>query len=165
MQPFSSKYYTINMVDYSNFHILIDTREQKAWEFPRHSTANIKLDTGDYSLAGFQDKLCIERKKSVSEIASNITEKRFVDELERMKEFKYKFMIFEFSLTDVLIYPEGSEIPKHKRKYIRISPNFILKKLSEYMVNYDINIIFGDTPKNAEKMAMAIMRRVYELEQ
>jgi len=152
------------MVDYSDFHILIDTREQKAWEFPRHSTANIKLDTGDYSLAGFQDKLCIERKKSVSEIASNITEKRFVNELERMAEFKYRFMIFEFSLTDVLIYPEGSEIPQHKRKYIRISPNFILKKLSEYMVNYNINIIFGDTPKNAEKAAMAIMRRVYEIE-
>jgi ERCC4-type nuclease len=153
------------MVDYSNFHIIIDTREQKAWEFPRHSTANIKLDTGDYSLAGFQDRLCIERKRSVSEIASNITEKRFVDELERMKEFKYKFMIFEFSLTDVLRYPEGSEIPRHKWKYIKISPNFILKKLSEYMVNYNINIIFGDTPKNAEKIAMAIMRRVYEIEQ
>jgi len=153
------------MVDYSNFHIIIDTREQKAWEFPRHSTANIKLDTGDYSLAGFQDRLCIERKRSVSEIASNITEKRFVDELERMKEFKYKFMIFEFSLTDVLRYPEGSEIPRHKWKYIKISPNFILKKLSEYMINYNINIIFGDTPKNAEKIAMAIMRRVYEIEQ
>jgi hypothetical protein len=33
------------------------------------------------------------------------------------------------------------------------------------MVNYNINIIFGDTPKNAEKIAMAIMRRVYEIEQ
>ena len=152
------------MADYSDFNIVIDTREQQAWEFPRHSTANKKLDTGDYSLGGLEDILCIERKKSVSEIASNITEKRFEDVLERMTKYKYTYMIFEFSLTDVLMYPQGSEIPRHKWKYIRISPNFILKKLSEYMVNYNIKIIFGDSPKNAEKIAMALMRRVYEIE-
>tara|TARA_E500000331_G_C17232807_1_gene703418 strand:- start:1078 stop:1545 length:468 start_codon:yes stop_codon:yes gene_type:complete len=152
------------MADYSDFNIIIDTREQQAWEFPRHSTANKKLDTGDYSLGGLEDVLCIERKKSVSEIASNITEKRFEDVLERMTKYKYTYMIFEFSLTDVLMYPQGSEIPRHKWKYIRISPNFILKKLSEYMVNYNIKIIFGDSPKNAEKIAMALMRRVYEIE-
>ena len=152
------------MADYSDFNIIIDTREQQAWEFPRHSTANKKLDTGDYSLGGLEDILCIERKKSVSEIASNITEKRFEDVLERMTKYKYTYMIFEFSLTDVLMYPQGSEIPRHKWKYIRISPNFILKKLSEYMVNYTIKIIFGDSPKNAEKIAMALMRRVYEIE-
>jgi len=153
------------MVDYSDFNIIIDTREQQAWEFPRHSTANKKLDTGDYSLAGMEEVLCIERKKSVSEIASNITEKRFEDVLERMTTYKYSYMIFEFSLTDVLMYPQGSEIPRHKWKYIRISPNFILKKLSEYMINYNIKIIFGDSPKNAQKIAMALMRRVYEIEQ
>ena len=152
------------MADYSDFNIIIGTREQQAWEFPRHSTANKKLDTGDYSLGGLEDILCIERKKSVSEIASNITEKRFEDVLERMTKYKYTYMIFEFSLTDVLMYPQGSEIPRHKWKYIRISPNFILKKLSEYMVNYNIKIIFGDSPKNAEKIAMALMRRVYEIE-
>ncbi len=152
------------MADYSDFNIIIDTREQQAWEFPRHSTANKKLDTGDYSLGGLEDILCIERKKSVSEIASNITEKRFEDVLERMTKYKYTYMIFEFSLTDVLMYPQGSEIPRHKWKYIRISPNFILKKLSEYMINYNIKIIFGDSPKNAEKIAMALMRRVYEIE-
>ena len=152
------------MADYSDFNIIIDTREQQAWEFHRHSTANKKLDTGDYSLGGLEDVLCIERKKSVSEIASNITEKRFEDVLERMTKYKYTYMIFEFSITDVLMYPQGSEIPRHKWKYIRISPNFILKKLSEYMVNYNIKIIFGDSPKNAEKIAMALMRRVYEIE-
>ena len=109
------------MADYSDFNIIIDTREQQAWEFPRHSTANKKLDTGDYSLGGLEDILCIERKKSVSEIASNITEKRFEDVLERMTKYKYTYMIFEFSLTDVLMYPQGSEIPRHKWKYIRIS--------------------------------------------
>ena len=70
------------MADYSDFNIIIDTREQQAWEFPRHATANKKLDTGDYSLAGMEEVLCIERKKSVSEIASNITEKRFEDVLD-----------------------------------------------------------------------------------
>lgn len=152
------------MVDYSNFHIIVDTREQTPWQFVKHSVANQKLDTGDYSLVGLEDKFCIERKKSVSEIATNITEKRFQDVLQRMSLYKYSFMLFEFSVSDVLIYPRGSEIPPSKWKYIKISPNFILKKLSEYMVDYKINIIFADNHTNAEKVAMSIMRRVYELE-
>ena len=52
--------------------IIIDTREQKPWEFPGHTTAVQKLDTGDYSVEGLEDILCIERKQNTSEFAKNI---------------------------------------------------------------------------------------------
>ena len=34
--------------------IIIDTREQKPWVFPGHTTAVQKLDTGDYSVEGLE---------------------------------------------------------------------------------------------------------------
>ena len=98
------------MIDES-FTIIVDTREQLPWEFDGHSTSSRKLDTGDYSIEGLENIFCIERKRSVSEIANNISEKRFVDVLDRMSQFSHKFMLLEFTLNNVLDYPVGSTVP------------------------------------------------------
>ena len=71
-----------------------------------------KLDTGDYSVAGLEEVLCIERKKSVSEIANNIVEKRYKDWTKRMSKYKYKFLMLEFDLDDVYRYPRIHDVPK-----------------------------------------------------
>ena len=73
----------------TNLNIIIDSREQKPWEFPGHTTAVAKLDTGDYSVKGLEDILCIERKQNTSEFAKNIIEKRYDDWTERMSKYKY----------------------------------------------------------------------------
>ena len=70
----------------NNFKIIIDTREQQPWVFEDYTTANEKLDTGDYSIEGMEDLLCIERKHSIGEIANNITEPRFKDVISRMSK-------------------------------------------------------------------------------
>ena len=103
------------------FTIIKDTREQDGYSFAasssRYHTCNgmvsRKLDTGDYSIEGLEDKLCIERKASVVEFANNVghDQVRFLKEIERMKDFPYKFLVFEFSLTDLMNFPEGSSIP------------------------------------------------------
>jgi len=148
-----------------DYTIIIDTREQQPWEFSHHATAIKKLDTGDYSIEGMEDILCIERKKSVSEIANNVTEKRFKDVIDRMTPYKYSFMLFEFELEDILIYPVGSNVPKRMWDKIRISPNFILKNLIEFQLLHNIKIIFCGSSSNAEKMSLSIMNKVYEFEQ
>lgn len=99
-----------------NLIVLVDTREQtnsKILEyFDKH---NIKykskaLKTGDYSFmikkcpelgflvdTYFTDELCIERKNSVSEIASNMIEKdeRFLKELNRMINIQDVYILIE----------------------------------------------------------------------
>ena len=152
------------MIDYNNIKIIVDTREQQPWEFPRHETASRKLDTGDYSIEGLEHLLCIERKKSVSEIATNVTEKRFKDVVARMTTYKYPFILLEFDVDDVLQYPIGSNVPKKMWDKLKISPSFILKHLTELQVYFNIKVLFCGSASNAEKMAIAIMRRVYELE-
>lgn len=146
---------------HDEFTIIVDTREQNPWEFGHHVTARQKLDTGDYAIEGLEHLLCIERKQSVSEIANNITEKRFVDVLERMGEIPHRFMLFEFDLQDVYDFPMGSDIPKSKWNKLRVSSNYIMKYLSLINTNYNIHTMFCGDAGNAEKMAVRLMRTVY----
>jgi hypothetical protein len=151
------------MIDFSNFHIIIDTREQHPWSFEHMEKTVSKLDTGDYSLKGLESLFCIERKGSVSEVANNITEKRFKDVVDRMRVIPYAFLLLEFDLEDVLIYPVGSNVPKKMWDKLKISPKFILKHLLELQILHNIKVVFCGDPSNAEKMALSIMRKIYEL--
>jgi ERCC4-type nuclease len=151
------------MIDFSNFHIVIDTREQHPWSFDHMEKSISKLDTGDYSLRGLENLFCIERKGSVSEFANNITEKRFKDVTERLTNIKHAFLLLEFDLEDVLIYPVGSTVPKKMWDKLRITPKFILKHINELQILHNIKVIFCGDASNAEKMALSLMRKIYEL--
>ena len=146
------------------FTIIIDTREQQPWEFKNYGTTVAKLDTGDYSIDGLQDVVTIERKKSVNEFASNITEKRFKDWVGRLSKLEYSFVLLEFNLEDVLKYPVGSNIPKRMWDKIKISPNYIIKNLLELHLNHNICVLFCDNHKNAEHIAEQIFKRIYYIE-
>ncbi len=149
------------------FDVIVDTREQKnLWSFTNYDEVeNViekKLDTGDYTIAGLEDRLCIERKHNIGELAKNITEQRFERELERMSRFPHSFLILEFGLDEVDNYPNVSCIPKRVRNKIRIRGSYIFKKLAEMSVIYDISVIPCGHPKYAEEMVVSIMKRVYE---
>lgn len=146
----------------NNFIIIIDTREQQPWTFKHYVTATKKLDTGDYSIEGYEDILCIERKHSISEFVNNMSEKRFLDVLNRMSAYKYAFILMEFDFDAIINFPIGSDIPKHIWKNLRINPAYIIKYITDILVKYNINILFCGSAYNAEKMAASIMRRVIE---
>lgn len=151
------------MTKNNNFTIIIDTREQHPWQFSEHTTANKKLDTGDYSIEGMENILCIERKNGIAEIANNMTEDRFVDVIERMKTYKHAYILIECDYDQLMNYPIGSDVPKRVWKNIKISPGFILKFLTELSVHHNIHIIFCGCPAWAEKTALSIMKRVHTL--
>ena len=146
----------------SNFTIIVDTREQKPWDFPDHATAIQKLDTGDYSIQGLEHLLCIERKRNVSEIANNITEARFKDVLSRMSKYRFPFILLEFDPQQVLDFPIGSDIPKNVWPKIKISPKYILKWIMEMSLLYNVYVVFCGSKQNAEIYATSIMKKVYD---
>lgn len=150
------------MIDFSNFHIIVDTREQHPWNFDRMEKSVSKLDTGDYSLRGMEDIFCIERKGNISEFANNITEKRFKDVVDRLSKVKHAFLLLEFNLEDVLIYPVGSTVPKRMWNKLRISPKFILKHINELQILYNVKVLFCGNASNAEQMALSLMRKIYQ---
>lgn len=146
------------------FTIIVDTREQQPWMFDNYVVASKKLDTGDYSIEGLEHLLAVERKKSISEFANNITETRFKDVVERLSNIKYAFLLLEFDLEDVLIYPVGSTVPRRLWDKIKISPSFIMKHLLELQINHNIKVVFCGDASNAEKMAESILRKVHYIE-
>jgi len=147
----------------TTIHVVIDTREKAPLVLENDNYTNFivyneALKTGDYSIKGLESAFVIERKASTSEIAGNIFEDRFDDELHRMAAFPYKFILCEFTLRDVLNFPINSGIPKYKWKGLKITGNFLLKKLVELEVNYGVPIIYaGD---HATDMAIALIKKI-----
>jgi ERCC4-type nuclease len=145
--------------------IIVDTREQQPWSFlsddfiiKRH-----KLNVGDYSIVGCESTLCIERKKSVAEIAQNIVSKRFFKELERMRNIRFKFIICEFAEQTIEDYPFNLKLPQKVISKIRVRGKFIRMKLHQIHEKYGVGIVFAGDAYHAEEIATNLIRRIYGL--
>lgn len=154
----------------NKYLVLKDTREKDGWNFPESETclgtkiATIK--TGDYSIQGYEKKLCIERKKSPEELAANLgkNKKRFDNEIDRMRDFEHAFIICEFSLSSLLDFPHNTTIPNRYKSRMRITGYFILKCLMEYSLNNNVHVLFADNARSAQALASSIFKRVLENE-
>lgn len=149
------------------FKVIVDTREQHPFEFISSKISEVvvkKLDTGDYSIEGLEDKLAIERKASVKEFYNNITEKRFWNEMERFQNYKYRFIVFEFSVSDVEMFPHGSGLSVSIMKKLKISPAYLMKCIAQLQVKYNIHVIFGGNRDNATYLVSNIMKEVCNAE-
>lgn len=149
------------------YHVIKDTREQEGgggWIFSKtknctgHTIQTLK--TGDYTIVGYENDFIIERKGALTEWAHNINEKRFERELERLEQFRWPFIILEFTLAQLLKWPLDCGIPKNKIKDIQTSNYFILKKTNEFMLNYKTKIIFAG--HQGKEVAASLMKRVVE---
>lgn len=87
--------------------ILTDTREQNPLDLARfnnwiagQTTATLK--TGDYTVQGMEDLLCLERK-SLPDLVGTLMHgrERFFREMERMQAFPYRAILVEASYEDV----------------------------------------------------------------
>lgn len=152
----------------AEYIILRDTREKQGWDFPRDTLClgveDTALKTGDYTIKGYEDLICIERKKCVSEIAANIGKykKRFEAEMRRIEKIRHRYIICEFSLQDIIDYPKNSNIPKSRRDNMVISGKYVLKCLIEYQLEYGVQIIFCDNATNAAIFARSLLKRIHE---
>ena len=124
-----------------------------------------KLDTGDYSIEGLEDKICVERKGCVEELAQNLGQKKhaFLNEVERMKPFPHKFMVLEFSLEDLINFPENSRIPEKKKASVKITGKYLLKCLLEFQLHDGIHVLFCGNKHNAFLAVSSIFKRVNEM--
>lgn len=149
------------------FTVLQDTREKERfgkWHFPVSDSCNgtvtETMKTGDYTLKGFEDTFCLERKGKLSEFATNINEKRFDRELERLDSFKYPFLLLEFSMEDVMKWPYGAGVPLDKIPQIRTTKYFIVLKMNEIMVKHKTKIILAGS--HGQNIAYSLFKRIIE---
>lgn len=107
----------------NKYTVIKDTREQDGWFFSPYDRCDGMeigtLNTGDYTIKGFEDIVCVERKASVVEIANNLGRNKatFYRELERMREFPFRYLLLEFSASDVIDYPYSALSFEDRNKY------------------------------------------------
>ena len=116
-------------------------------------------------MEGLEDVLCIERKASTGELAMNLgkKQKQFDAEIERMSEFRWAYILCEFSIDTLMQFPKNSSIPHNRWKYLRMNGKFMWRKICEYKEQYGIETLFCDTKENAEESAMQIFNKVTEI--
>lgn len=108
----------------SDYIVIRDTREQLPYDLSPFQMLRQKLDTGDYSVVGFEDQICIERK-SRDDFIGSITQgrDRFNEEMERMLSIPMRMILVECSMMDIV-----------KQRYIsRTHPNSVIGTIAKYM--------------------------------
>jgi ERCC4-type nuclease len=150
------------------YYVIKDTREKLGYKFSEYEnckgTIAQKLDTGDYTIEGLENKICIERKASIEELAGNLgsNKDRFVREIERMTKYEHRYIILEFSIEDLLNYPDNSRMPDEKKAVSRVAGKYMLKCLMEFQVNYGVHVIFCGNKNYAFYFVASLLKRFSE---
>lgn len=134
--------------------IIRDTREKPGtgWAFRASSTCAgmeiKKLDTGDYSIGGYEHLIMVERK-SITDLWGSLIQQndRFMKEMERAKSMPARYLIIEATLADVM-----SGIP-----YSKVKPELIISKLISLEQKHGIHVIFTSKRKD---IAQAYVRQL-----
>ena len=123
--------------------ILIDRREQRPWAFPA-DTFDVQpatLATGDYSLAGLQDRVAIERKNLGDAVGTVIHDwLRFRKELNRLKTFDFAAIVIEADLSDVVEQRYESEA----------NPNSVIGRFNSILIDDGIPVLWWGSRKYCE---------------
>lgn len=148
--------------------IIVDSREKKDFftfnSYKDVEVVNTKLDTGDYSLLGFENRITIDRKRNTNELQMCFGQswKRFQRELERMTKFEEAYILCTFPRENLYIFPEKSGIPFSRWKKIRTCAKFLVKRYRGIEDVYRVKFIFCDSNYEAEQRTYEILRDFYD---
>lgn len=149
-----------------DFTVIQDSREQMPWDFTGfkcdapHQNKNLivpveiaGLKTGDYSLKGFEDRICIERK-SLGDLYSTLGQDRdrFEREFERMAQMQYAALIIEAD------WPTICSSPPERSK---LHPKSVFRTLIAWSQRYGVHVHPTPSVGFAERLCFRILERFY----
>jgi len=143
--------------------VIVDTREQMPYTFDRFGnwigeTVSGALKTADYSVAGYEGVIGLERKSLPDLVGSLMTgRERFLREMERLSEFRYKCLCIEASRTQV-------KSPYTFHTSVKVHPNGIAGSLEAIAAKYGIYIHYGDNRELSEEFAASWLSKCYTYE-
>jgi len=136
--------------------IVIDTREQCPLDLPNSEVGT--LATGDYSIKGHEDAVCCERK-SLDDLYGTVGHgrDRFIRELERMQSYRFRALVIEATLEQVLTRPPEHQHPCacHGRM---LHPNSVVGSVLAWCWRYGIPPIFAGNRALAARVVECLCR-------
>lgn len=150
------------------FKIIVDTREGAPWFFRglfadanqnylplAVETITRGLKTGDYSIEGFEDEICVERK-SLPDLFMSVTSERerFEREFVRMSAMRHAAVVVEGDLEDIELNPPART---------KVSGKTVYRTAISWSQRYPgVHWWFCPDRNWAEKMCFQILRMYWE---
>ena len=123
---------------------MIDTSEQKPFEFPGIETQRGNLFTGDYSLLGYEDRVTVERKGYEDAWQCSAKEsQRFEECVQRMAAMDRALIVIEPSLK------KYSKKPKHVE---RVTPATAVGRYVSWMAKYRVPVVWCENRSYAARI-------------
>ena len=134
--------------------LIADTREREVYSFDplRIDVMRRALAAGDYSVAGLEDRVAVERK-SLADFVQTVTRgrSRFRRELKRLQTYDAACVVVEADLTDVLAgrYRSGAD------------PASVFGAIVSIVVDYGIPVFFCSDRQIACRFTQDYLLRVH----
>lgn len=139
------------------FVLIIDTREQLPLFDSRPKGLNLihkKLDNGDYSILGFEDKFTIERK-GMSDFYSYIGSERKKTQA-KMEKFKlYDFVSIVIEDTEDDLY--------FGNQFSKLKPDHVKGALISFRIRYNIHVYFNNDRRMIERYVLDHAIKFYNI--
>ena len=134
--------------------IVIDTREQRPFDFLAHGgeveAERGTLSLGDYSLAGLEDRVAVERKSLADLVTCLGTEReRFQRDLMRAAAMEAFAVVVEAAWQDLASGNYRS----------RLHPAAATASVLAFMARYRIPFLFAGNRANAEAVTVGFLRQ------
>lgn len=140
--------------DGTGLKIVIDTREQLPFSFHQWGedieTARAALPTGDYSVAGLENRIAIERK-SLADLVQCLgrDRTRFAKELLRARALESFCVVIESSWQDMAAGKYRSNL----------DPGAACASVAAFMARYHIPFFFAGSRAQAERFTVLFLRQ------
>lgn len=132
--------------------IIQDSRERNGWTFSPYPDVEViraALETFDYSILGWEDRIGIERKGSLDEVCTCFTQDRprFEREMQRGRLFERAAVIIEDSLPNAIAgrYRSG------------LTTNALIESICAFWTRYGIPFCFAGNRLAAERLAYSLL--------
>jgi len=132
--------------------VVVDTREQTPWTFEGQvgiSLVRRKLTAGDYSVAGLEDRVAIERKSLDDWTGTVLRERtRFYKELALLRAFDFRAVIVEAGIREIMAGRYRSQA----------RPEAVLGFVAEVTVGQCVPVYLAGSRAEAQILAGALLR-------
>jgi len=134
------------------FIMIVDTREQLPLFKSKPWIISHGLNSGDYSIQGFENIITIERK-SIPDLLGTLGKGRvrFEKELNRMSEYKWKGLLIEGLENDVY----------QPNDFSSMHPNSIYHSLAAIETKWGVGVYYAKDKKHARWWVLSRLVKLY----
>ena len=135
-----------------------DTRERRGWDFacidPQPQVVVATLRTGDYSIRGYEDDVCVERKE-LSDLFGTFGQgrDRFVRELERMSIMAFASVVIEADFDTIVRRPPARS---------KLLPKTVIRSIAAWQIRYRVHFTVCPNREFAERWTFILLERFWK---